>query len=215
MNIDNKLHILIVDDYQIIIDGLSSMLDTKHFTISSANDGIAALTILENNYKSIDIVVTDISMPIMDGITLCKTIKHTYPEIKVLMLSMYNSLAYIKDSISADADGYVLKNISQKDFILAIERLSGNGTYFSQDVLTTLISKEKNEKSTKPVVNLTQREIEILKLITMEFTSKEIAEQLFISKQTVDTHRLNLMAKTQSKSLVGLIKYAILEDLVS
>lgn len=212
---DNFKNILIVDDHQIVIDGLISLLHHKEeYKIEKALSGRIALEMIQTNPHHFQLIITDISMPEINGIELCKEVKSKYPHLKVLILSMHNTLPYIKESIAADADGYVLKNISQKDFVEAIQRILENGTYFAQDILSTLVLNEKKNTKCVSKVNLTQREVEILKLIAMELTSKEIAEKLYISKQTVDTHRINLMHKTNSKSLVGLIKYAILFDLI-
>jgi DNA-binding NarL/FixJ family response regulator len=145
----------------------------------------------------------------MSGIELCKIIKEQFPHIKVLILSMHNSITIVKDALNAEADGYMLKNTGQDEFIKAIERVLGDGTYFSQDILPIILNLFQKEKKETLKNALTQREKEVLELIVQEYTSKEIAEKLFISKQTVDTHRINIMQKTDCKTLVGLIKYAI------
>jgi DNA-binding NarL/FixJ family response regulator len=103
----------------------------------------------------------------------------------------------------------MLKNTGQEEFLKGIDRILGDGTYFSQDILPIILNQLQDEKKQANKSSLTQREKEVLELIVQEFTSKEIADKLFISKQTVDTHRLNIMLKTECKSLVGLIKYAI------
>lgn len=148
-------------------------------------------------------------MPLMSGIELCKIIKEQHSHIKVLILSMHNSVSIVKEALNAEADGYMLKNTGQEEFIKAIDRILGDGTYFSQDILPIILNQFNKEKQEAQRTALTQREKEVLELIVQEYTSKEIADKLFISKQTVDTHRINIMQKTGCKSLVGLIKYAI------
>ena len=148
-------------------------------------------------------------MPLMSGIELCKIIKEQFPHIKVLILSMHNSITIVKDALNAEADGYMLKNTGQDEFIKAIERVLGDGTYFSQDILPIILNLFQKEKKETLKNALSQREKEVLELIVQEYTSKEIAEKLFISKQTVDTHRIKIMQKTECKTRLGLSKYAI------
>ncbi|MBP8034022.1 MAG: response regulator transcription factor [Bacteroidia bacterium] len=210
-NSKNKTNILIVDDHQLVIDGLKSMLATekKYVIKGEALNGQQALEMITSKPEEFQLVVTDITMPLMSGIELCKIIKEQFPQIKVLILSMHNSITIVKDALNAEADGYMLKNTGQDEFIKAIERVLGDGTYFSQDILPIIINLFQKEKKETLKNTLTQREKEVLELIVQEYTSKEIAESLFISKQTVDTHRINIMQKTDCKTLVGLIKYAI------
>lgn len=210
-NSKNKTNIIIVDDHQLVIDGLKSMLaNEKSYIIKGeALNGQQALEMISSNPNEFQLIVTDITMPLMSGIELCKIIKEQFPHIKVLILSMHNSISIVKDALNAEADGYMLKNTGQDEFIKAIERVLGDGTYFSQDILPIILNLFQKEKKETLKNTLTQREKEVLELIVQEYTSKEIAEKLFISKQTVDTHRINIMQKTDCKTLVGLIKYAI------
>lgn len=210
-NSKNKTNILIVDDHQLVIDGLKSMLASeKNYVIKGeALNGQQALEMITSKPEEYQLVVTDITMPLMSGIELCKIIKEQFPHIKVLILSMHNSITIVKDALNAEADGYMLKNTGQDEFIKAIERVLGDGTYFSQDILPIILNLFQKEKKETLKNALSQREKEVLELIVQEYTSREIAEKLFISKQTVDTHRINIMQKTDCKTLVGLIKYAI------
>lgn len=210
-NSKSKTNILIVDDHQLVIDGLKSMLASeKNYVIKGeALNGQQALEMITSKPEEYQLVVTDITMPLMSGIELCKIIKEQFPHIKVLILSMHNSITIVKDALNAEADGYMLKNTGQDEFIKAIERVLGDGTYFSQDILPIILNLFQKEKKETLKNALSQREKEVLELIVQEYTSKEIAEKLFISKQTVDTHRINIMQKTDCKTLVGLIKYAI------
>lgn len=210
-NSKNKTNILIVDDHQLVIDGLKSMLASeKNYVIKGeALNGQQALEMITSKPEEYQLVVTDITMPLMSGIELCKIVKEQFPQIKVLILSMHNSITIVKDALNAEADGYMLKNTGQDEFIKAIERVLGDGTYFSQDILPIILNLFQKENKETLKNALSQREKEVLELIVQEYTSKEIAEKLFISKQTVDTHRINIMQKTDCKTLVGLIKYAI------
>lgn len=210
-NSKNKTNILMVDDHQLVIDGLKSMLATekKYVIKGEALNGQQALEMITSKPEEFQLIVTDITMPLMSGIELCKIVKEQFPQIKVLILSMHNSISIVKDALNAEADGYMLKNTGQDEFIKAIERILGDGTYFSQDILPIILNLFQKEKKETLKNALSQREKEVLELIVQEYTSKEIAEKLFISKQTVDTHRINIMQKTDCKTLVGLIKYAI------
>jgi two-component system nitrate/nitrite response regulator NarL len=210
-NSKNKTNILIVDDHQLVIDGLKSMLASeKNYVIKGeALNGQQALEMITSKPEEYQLVVTDITMPLMSGIELCRIVKEQFPHIKVLILSMHNSITIVKDALNAEADGYMLKNTGQDEFIKAIERVLGDGTYFSQDILPIILNLFQKEKKETLKNALSQREKEVLELIVQEYTSREIAEKLFISKQTVDTHRINIMQKTDCKTLVGLIKYAI------
>lgn len=210
-NTKNKTNILVVDDHQLVIDGLKSMLalEKDYVVKDEALNGQQALEMITAKPDAYQLVITDITMPLMSGIELCKVIKEQFPHIKVLILSMHNSITIVKDALNAEADGYMLKNTGQEEFIKAIERVLGDGTYFSQDILPIILNLFQKEKKETLKNTLTQREKEVLELIVQEYTSKEIADKLFISKQTVDTHRINIMQKTDCKTLVGLIKYAI------
>lgn len=205
------INLLIVDDHQLVIDGLKSMLSSqKNYVVKGeALNGQQALEMINSKPNEFQLIITDITMPLLSGIELCKIVKEKYPNIKVLVLSMHNSIAIVKDALNAEADGYMLKNTGQEEFVNAIGRILGDGTYFSQDILPIILNLFQREKKETLKNTLTQREKEVLELIVQEYTSKEIAEKLFISKQTVDTHRLNIMQKTNCKTLVGLIKYAI------
>lgn len=209
--------ILIVDDHQIVIDGIKSMLANQpQFQIKdtalSAEE--AWIKISEEN-RQYDIVLTDISMLCMSGTELCKKIKNHNSAIKVMILSMHNEVEYVKEALACEADGYILKNSGRTELLNALEMLISKGSYFAHEIVPLLYKEVKTKPGPCHTAKLSQRENEVLELILKEFTSKEIAEKLFISKQTVDTHRMSIMEKTGSKSIVGLIKYAIQNNLIN
>ncbi|MDD3077542.1 MAG: response regulator transcription factor [Paludibacter sp.] len=212
---EDKLKIMLVDDHQIVIDGIKSMLvrHGRFEVIDVAFSGEEAWTKIIADPIAFDIITVDISLPGMNGIELCRKIKSYNGNIKVMILSMYNEASYVRNAIYCEADGYMLKNCGKKEFLHGLEALTDKGSYFAYDIIPLIYSETKKEKEVCHV-NLTTRETEILKLILQEFTSREIADKLYISKQTVDTHRLNIMEKTNSKSVVGLIKYAIRNKLI-
>ncbi len=209
---NNTINILIADDHQLVIDGIKSMLvsEKEYNIVSQANDGQQAITDISSNPQKFQLVITDISMPLLSGVELCKIIKAEYPHIKVLMLSMYNSQTVVKEAIAAEADGYILKHTGKEELLQALHRITNDGTYFSQDILPIIYGQYKKEKKQEEeLAALSVREKEILSLIVKENTSEEIAQKLFISKKTVDNHRTNILEKTGCKSTIGLVKYAI------
>ena len=206
---------MIVDDHQMFIDGVKSLLrKEKQFEfIAEANTGEDALRLLSEQVP--DILISDISMPGMSGKELVQAIKKEYPGVKILVLSMHNEADVISDIMYMEAEGYILKNIGKQELVTALQKLSDGGTHYSDEVLLSLMRKVKKEnKKEKETITLSDREIEIVKLIAQEFSNEEIAEKLFLSKRTVETHRKNIHQKTGIKTVVGLIKFAIRNDLV-
>lgn len=205
--------VLIADDHQIIIDGLKSLISSEENIelVGEASNGKEAIDLL--NLINVDVVILDINMPVLNGIEAMKRIKSEFPEVKVIILSMHNESSLIKSLIEMGADGYLLKNCDQDELIEAVNKVASGQKYFSSEVTISLLNKTGGMKSSvkmDPVIaSLTEREIEILKLITQGLTNKEIGDQLFISHRTVDTHRTNLMKKLEVNNIAGLIRFAI------
>ncbi|KAA1245864.1 response regulator transcription factor [Aquimarina sp. RZ0] len=211
MTLTKPIHVLIVDDHQIVIDGIRSLLkssDAIHIAGEALN-GKEALTLLAQ--KTIDIIILDIEMPIMNGIELTKIIKEQYTDIKVLILTMYDTPEFVQQAIEIEADGYILKNRGSEELELALQTLAGGEEYYGKEANKTLrsgVRKKKNSTSTE--VQLTKREIDVLQLIAEGKTTPQIADQLCIAHSTVETHRRNLIEKTQVENATkGLIKFAI------
>jgi len=213
MNSDTNprpLEIILVDDHQMFLDGIKTLLSKeKNINIvAEANSGEQAIKLLTE--KPVDLVITDISMPGMSGTDLTKLIKKDFPGIKVLVLTMYNDREIIHDIVMTEAEGYILKNSDKRELVNAINRIADHGTYYSNEVISIMtenyVIKEKIRDKTH---ELSPREKEIIALICQELTTAEIAEKLFLSPLTVETHRKNILRKTNSKTLVGLIKFAI------
>lgn len=218
MNNKNLTKILIVDDHQMFIDGLKMILcNIKNISIvAEANSGLNALNILDK--QEIDMVIADIGMPEMNGIELTKRIKTKHPDLKVLILSMHSDKEFVSQVVEAEAEGYILKNTGKQELLAAINKISDNGTYYSDEIisiLTEIIAEEKlvRKKQIEKPAQLTGREKEIIKLIYQDYSSAEIADILFIAKGTVDSHRKNILKKINEKTIVGLIKYAIENNL--
>jgi len=205
-----KVKILIVDDHQMFIDGIKALLrNEKNIDfVGEAHDGLEALSFLEYN-NDIDLLIADINMPNMDGVELTKQVKLKYPEIKILVITMHDDRQIVSDILLAEAEGYILKNTGKAELKQAISYLMEGSTHYSNQILKIMMQRIKqhqaNLNTTKP---LTDREIEVIDLIVRELATTEIGEKLFISPRTVETHRKNIMIKTQSKTLVGLIKFA-------
>lgn len=209
----NKTHrIFLVDDHQLILDGIKSLFsdDTNLEFVQMANDGLTALEWIESNPAALDLVIADVNMAGLSGIQLCEKIKRNFPHIKVLILSMHQNSAVIKEALVAEADGYIVKNTGKMEFSRAIYRIMDGGTYYSEAIWPLIYKEMQRETQKREAISLlSEREREVLELIVQELTSEEIAEKLFISKKTVDNHRQHLLTKTNSKSTVGLVKFAI------
>lgn len=207
-----EIRILVTDDHQIVIDGIKSMMNgEKKYRISGeANNGQQALDMIATSPGSFDLLITDVSMSHLSGIELCKMVKSQFPEIRVLILSMYNSVSVVKEALTAEADGYLLKSAGRDEFLLALHRICGGGTYFAQDIVPIIYNQYQKERvQQNELAVLSAREKEVLALILRENTSEEIAGKLFISKKTVDNHRQNILTKTNCRTTIGLVKFAI------
>lgn len=206
------IRILIIDDHQMVRDGIKVMLESQQkqykFIVSEAESGEDGLKkVMKNQY---DMLLVDYQLPGLSGAETVQKIKLQRPELKIMALSNYDELTYITKMISAGAHGYVLKNIEPAQLINAINTILSNKRFFSNEVAVKLIEREKQERKTLPIeeYGVTEREIEILKMIASEMTNDEIAETLEISKRTVDAHRQNLLHKLRVRNTVGLIKIA-------
>lgn len=209
-----KITLAFVDDHQIVIDGLMSLLKGyDRFQLAFATtDPTEVLDRLRE--QPVHILLTDIMMPKLPGNLLAKKVKEKFPATKILALSMSGEGEMINEMINdSDISGYVLKNIGKQELITALEKIASGHIYFSDEVLEELQRASKRKKETEEA-HLTDREIEIVRLIEKEYNNKQIAETLFISERTVETHRKNIFRKTGTNSLVGLIKFAYANNLI-
>ena len=209
-----KIRLAIVDDHQLVIDGLLSLLSgyDGFEIVHTSNEPKKMLDMLKADPP--DILLTDVMMPGMSGQELAREVKVKLPAIKILALSMNGEGDLVNSMIEeSDIAGYVLKNIGQKELIHALEKIAGGGIYFSEEVLQEM-TRASARKKEKEDVRLTDREIEIIRLIEKEYSNKQIAETLFISERTVETHRKNIFRKTETSGVIGLIKYAYERKLI-
>lgn len=206
---------LLVDDHLMFTDGLKSILNlnAEIGTIFNATSAEEAYELLKKD--TFDIVITDISLPGMNGIELIKKIKKQDPNIPVLVLSMYVGRELVKEILFAEAEGYLLKKAGKEDLFIAIDKIVNGGTYYGSEVASVMkdIINDQQLNPMNATHELTPREREILQLICQEYSSKEIADKLCIGISTVETHRRSMFQKTNSKSVVGLIRYAVANNL--
>ncbi len=209
--VGKRMRVVLADDHGIIIDGVKSILE-KEIDIEvvyTANQPSAILDYLKQH--TFDLLITDFSMPGMDGLTFIKTVKRVLPAIKIIVLSMHDEAHLAKEILKSGVNAYVLKKDTQQELLTAIREVQAGRIYLSSDINKLLINNLDNQEEGKL---LTDREREIVQLIAKEFSNKQIAEALFISERTVETHRKNIFRKTGTNSLVGLIKFAYANNLI-
>ncbi|HEY4799352.1 MAG TPA: response regulator transcription factor [Bacteroidia bacterium] len=209
--------LMIVDDHQIIVDGIKMLLHgVKNISVvAEANNGRDALAILET--KKVDLILMDIEMPILNGCDTTAIITSKFPNTKIIALTTHDDKSLIDKMLNAGASGYLLKNINREILLEAIEKVISGETYFSSEIniKISLAPAEMPYQVQNPLLSvLSGRETEILKHIGSGLTNNEIADKLFLSPKTVETHRTNIMRKLDIHNVVGLVKYAIKSGLV-
>jgi two-component system, NarL family, nitrate/nitrite response regulator NarL len=206
-----SLKILLVDDHIMLLEGINNLLEHQSGikVVAKASGGDHAIQLLKE--ISVDLIITDLHMPGMDGVALFSYVKHNHPLVKTIVLSMHDEVHIVKELLRSGVHGYVLKKDTHTELLKAIQEVRNNKIYVSSEVNKVLVEDLQNDGE-KPL--LTTRELEIVRLIVKEFSNKQIADQLFISERTVETHRKNILRKTRVGSVVGLIKYAYANKLV-
>ncbi len=211
----SKIRIVIADDHRVVRDGIKSILADENDIeiIGEAINGTDAVEKVEE--LSPDILITDISMPEVSGIEAAHIINEQYPDTKVIILSMHENEGYINKVVEANVAGYLGKEVEKEEFVLAIRNVADGGKYFSENISKIMIdgyirkSKQKQERNDSQHIHLTTREREILKLVVDGNSSKKIADTLYISTRTVETHRNNIMQKLNVKNSAELVRFAI------
>jgi len=205
---------LIADDHQMFIDGVKSILGESKdiLVVGEAKNGAEVLAFCE--HQMVDIVIMDISMPVMDGIEATKQLLKKNPLIKVLGLSMHNDRNFIADMLKTGAHGYILKNTGKNDLITAIHAIQAGETFLGEEVKKTLLNSFIKKTKTEQIEKLSGREQEVLESIASGLTTHEIAEQLYISKNTVESHRKNLLYKLKAKNTAELVNNAYKQKLI-
>ncbi len=208
---ETAIKIVLVDDHQIVLDGLKSLLDADDAfeVLAAVNSGEQALITLEKNQPHI--LLSDFSLPGINGLELSTIVKEKYPSVKRVLLSMHDEAHLIRQIMKTGVDGYLLKSIEQVELKQALRQIYSGLPYMSPEITKMILTDLSGDKKEEL---LTERELEILKLIVKEYSNKAIAEKLFISERTVETHRKNIFRKTNTGSLVGLVKFAFAQNLV-
>lgn len=203
--------ILLVDDHQVFSTSLKMVLETNNYEIDIAKEVNLAIKFLKAN--SYDLLISDIEMPEINGVDFIKIINQSKNELKkipkVIVLTSYNKLSLFKKLHTLDVDGFLSKNTSQFELLKAINQVLAGQKYYETSIYNSYLKSNINNQS----IEFTERELDVLKLILEEKTTSEIALQLQISKYTVEGHRKNLLQKTNSKNVVGLIKYSLNNNL--
>ncbi|WP_318469723.1 response regulator transcription factor [Photobacterium leiognathi] len=211
---EQTIKVVIVDDHQVVIDGFMARLQLEPDidVIGTASNGIEALEVISQ--LDPDVILMDISMPIMNGIDATAQIKKHYPDAKVLMLTMHDNREYIMKVMQVGAMGYMLKEISAEKMVQAIKTVNQGATYFCETTSQTIFTQAAAPVSDPEVNPLSRREEGILKHVAQGLSSKQIAKALDISYRTVETHRQNIKHKLDLHSTAELAKYALEKGLV-
>jgi DNA-binding NarL/FixJ family response regulator len=204
--------LFIIDDHNVVIEGILSLLQNSEeiIVVGTAQNATNCLGFLEKN--EVDVILMDINLPDTSGLDLCKIVKQSYPEIKILALSTFNQISYINKMMANGASGYLLKNTTKDELLQAINAVIEGNTFLSFEV-NEIVKTAKTNAENLPI--LTKRETDILKLVAEGLTNPQIGEKLFISPDTVDSHRKNLHTKLGVNNTALLVRYAIENGLVN
>ena len=212
--------ILIADDHAMFADGISSILKNEESisVIGRCLDGPSVIDFLKEN--EVDILLLDVNLPGMSGIDVCKEVTQNFSKTKVLAISMFNEESFVTEILNNGAMGYILKNTGREELLKAINTVLGGKSYFSDDVTQTIMKglmkqRTASKQSEPELPKISRREKEVLGLIMKEFTTQEIANQLFISLKTVESHRSNLLAKLNARNTAGLVRIAMEKNLIA
>ena len=210
------INVLIADDHQLLIDGIKTALEgVEDITVvAEASNGYKVLEKLESGIP-VDVILMDINMPQLDGLNCTKMVAKKFPDVKVIALSQYDEKRFVKQMVKNGASGYLLKDTGKDILVKAIKTVHGGEKYFCERLSLRLINQELKMQDTKALFpKLSKREVEILQLIGKEYSSQQVADKLFISFHTVESHRANLMFKAGVKNTAGLIRWAVENDLL-
>lgn len=210
------IKVMIADDHPLMIEGIKNTLSDSDEVeiIAEASNGYEVLKHLDSGVM-VDVILMDINMPKLDGLDCTRKVTQQHPGVSIIALSQYDEKRFVKRMIKNGAVGYLLKDSSRNDLLEAIKTVYNGKNYFSSRLSASMVSQElKLEKNSALFPKLTQREIEVLNLICQEYCSNEIAEKLFISFHTVESHRANLMHKSGTKNTAGLVRWAVENDFI-
>ncbi len=206
-----KIRVFITDDHYMVIEGIRSLLqhDEEIELIGHASNAASCLAFLWQDQP--DVILMDISMPDKNGIELCKEVKEKYPYIQILGLSTFDQKAFVQKMMENGASGYVLKNATKQELSKAIQMVHKGQKYLSIGASDALKSAQKDQAA---LPFITRREKDVLQLVVEGFTNTEIAEKLFVSPATIDTHRKSLLAKFNMKNTASLVRFVTQHNLI-
>jgi DNA-binding NarL/FixJ family response regulator len=208
------IKVLIADDHTMFVDGIESILGAEDEVevVGRCGFGKQVVPFLKNN--NVDVLLLDVNLPDLSGIDVTKEIGELGMNVKILAISMFNEESYVTEILNNGAKGYILKNTGRDELLRAIKAINNGSTYFSKEVTETIMkglmnARKSSNKSSVEIPKISRREKEVLKLIAEEFTTQEIADKLFISLKTVESHRSNLLAKLNARNSAGLVRISI------
>lgn len=217
------IKVILVEDHLVVRNGIKLLLDSSGEIeiINEAKDGVELMDMLSNGALP-DVVITDINMPIMDGLEVTSYLSENYPQVKVILLSMLNTADQVIDAFNRGAKAYLVKNVGYHELIFAVTHVARGGRYVCEElamIMVELLASDSHinapHRPKKIDLDLSDREAEVLQLISEGYTNMEIADKLFLSKRTVEGHRQSLINKVKVKNSAELIKFAVLHNLVT
>lgn len=207
------IEIIVCDDHELFRNGILSTLanEPSVFVVGECDDGKACLSLLEE--KDPDVILLDINMPEMDGIECLQAIRTKNQEVKVIALTQYEEKRFVKQMLKYGANGYIFKSTTKREILLALRTVMNGKTYLAQKAEEMFLDIDAPEAQNKLFPNLSNREIEIIRLLCHEFSTKQIAGELTISSHTVESHRSNIFKKVGANNLAGLVRWAVNNNL--
>lgn len=213
------LKVILAEDHNIVRNGIKILLEAEEDieVVGEATNGQEVLDFLDAG-NAPDLILSDINMPLMDGIMLLETLKEQYPQTKVILLSMLDNEEYIIKAFREGASGYLLKSAGADELIFALRHVNSGNKYLSSELSLKMLDRMNSTVSSATLIRndieFSTREIEVLQLIAQGLTNLEMSEKLFLSKRTIEGHRQNLIEKTGSKNTAALIRFAVLSGIV-
>jgi len=210
------INIILADDHQLILDGITNLLQDEPDinVIAHCNNGLEVLENLPN--LTVDLLLLDLDMPQMNGLQCAEEVQKKYPDVRIAILTMHQEKALIQKFISLGVHGYFLKTIAKDELVYAIKAIAGGGEYFPADVTKALLQKQSiipDIMQSPLLAELTEREVEIIRLVSQGLSTKEIGDHLFISPRTADTHRTNIMRKLDLHNVAEIVRFAFQNNL--
>lgn len=211
----DQIKIIIAEDHELVRRGFVALLEKLEFIqlVGEAANGKQVLELLRNGNLA-DVVLMDIEMPVMNGIEAAEMIMRNYRTVKIIMLTMMNDKDVIEEAIEKGAKGFLFKNSPEYEFAEAIKKVAAGENYYSSEVAAVLLNKKTKNSDNSAINELSEREIEIIRLVSQGFSSIEIGKKLFISPRTADTHRNNILQKLDLPNIASLVSFAYKNKLI-